>query len=698
MTQIKSIKASQLRSFCEQAKFTFKTTKDLTDFKGLIGQNRAIEALSFGLEIERPGYNMYLMGSKGLGKHTLLKIFLDKTSSSKSSTDDWCYVFNFEETQNPCAIRLSAGQARQFRAQMQHIVSEFKSQLARFFSTKNKNDFDEIKDSLSISIRLLTEKYRENEKIFHYLMNVEVNLVKSLGEFLHSDRVDSSYADFIEFMALHRYEMNIIVDNTSVNKAPVIINDDPSIENLFGKVEYLSHMGSFVSDYRYIKCGALHQANGGYLIVDADKLLSLPKSWQALKNALMNNKIKIPSNTFMSNGVYPISLYAEEIPLNVKVILVGSRENYNKLIENDEEYTELFKVEVDFSDSLNCTKDSLNDYAQVLATLIRKNNLSDFDLGAIEAVIEYSMRQVEDTALLSIHMHSMQDLLIEANFWANKKRKDNTVVVQRIDVQNAVNKEIFRVDRSRKNIYDEINKGTLRIDVCGEKVAVVNGLFIIESGRFEFSQPARITATVRIGDGDFLDIEREVDLGGSLHSKGVFILSSYLGSHYATTKPLSIKASLVFEQSYGSVDGDSATVGELCALLSAISGLAVKQSLAITGSADQHGNVQAIGGINEKIEGFFDICKLQELNGEQGVIIPESNIPHLILRKDVVDAIEKNQFYIYPVNTVDEAISILTGLPAGERNKKMEFPENSVNYKVEKRLLEFAELKNAEHN
>ncbi|MDH5370936.1 MAG: ATP-dependent protease, partial [Gammaproteobacteria bacterium] len=268
----------------------------------------------------------------------------------------------------------------------------------------------------------------------------------------------------------------------------------------------------------------------------------------------------------------------------------------------------------------------------------------------------------------------------------------------REDVQLAIDKQIYRADRSRERIYDEIKKGTILLDVSGEKIATVNGLFVIETGRIEFAQPARITATVRIGDGDIIDIEREVELGGALHSKGVLILSSYLGSHYATGKPLSLSASLVFEQSYGSVEGDSATVGELCALVSAISKVPVKQSFAITGSADQHGNVQAIGGINEKIEGFFDICKQQGLTGTQGVILPATNISHIILRNDVIDAIEKKQFSLYPINTVDEAISLITGLPAGERNEKGEFPEDSVNFKVEQRLLEMAELKHEDHH
>ena len=453
-------------------------------------------------------------------------------------------------------------------------------------------------------------------------------------------------------------------------------------------------MGTLVTDFRFIKAGALHKANGGYLIVDAQKLLTQPNSWETLKRVLVAKKINIESLGDAVGLVNTVSLEPEPIPLDIKVILVGSRNLYYILEEDDPEFSELFKVEVDFSETIDCSKESLNEYAQVIATMVRKNKLFAFDLDAVKRVIKYGMRQIEDTTQLSMHMHSMLDLLVESDHWSKKEKRS---IVRSSDVQLAIDKQIYRADRGREQIYDEISKGTILIDVSGEKVGTVNGLFVIETGRLEFAQPARITANVRIGDGDIIDIEREVDLGGSVHSKGVLILSSYLGSHYATNKPLSFSASLVFEQSYGPVDGDSASVGELCTLLSAISKVPVKQSLAITGSVDQHGNVQVIGGINEKIEGFYDICKQKSFTGEQGVIIPERNIPHLVLRDDVIDAIEKNQFFIYPIKTVDDAISLLTGLPAGERNEKGEFPKESINYKVEQRLLELAELKHEDH-
>lgn len=801
MTQIKALNADQLRSFCEHAEFGFKTTNDIPDFEGMVGQERAIEALSFAVEINRPGYNMYLMGSTGLGKHTLLKRFLDKASAEQSPADDWCYVFNFDDPQKPKAIRLPAGEGREFREDMRQLVQDLQAAIPSAFETEQyytrqqevrdslqektrqafnslgeeakkhnvillRNDedltFSPAKDDKKISVKdyeKLSEKdktqyeeviaalverlnkllrqrtlwqkearekiteinrevgmfaaahlieevkvrYKGIKEITNYLMDVQEDVISSLYDFREYEHTDSDtiVENSEDYYGFQHYEVNLIVDNKKKeNKssgAPVIYEDNPMHQNLLGRVEYMSQMGSLVTDYRFIKSGALHKANGGYLIIDAHKLLTQPYSWEALKRVLVAKEINIQSLGDAVGMLNTVSLEPEPIPLNIKVVLLGSRALYHILEEDDPEFSELFKVEVDFSETIDCSKESLNQYAQVIATLVRKNKLIDFEQDAVKRVIEYGMRQIEDTTQLSTHMHSMLDLLIESDYWAKKDSKLKQIV-ERKDVQTAIDKQIYRADRSRDRIYDEIVKGIILIHVRGEKVATVNGLFVIETGRIEFAQPARITANIRIGDGDIIDIEREVDLGGSLHSKGVLILSSYLGAHYATGKPLSLAASLVFEQSYGSVDGDSATVGELCALVSAISKVPIKQSFAITGSADQHGNVQAIGGINEKIEGFFDICKLQGLTGEQGVILPATNVAHLILRDDVVDAVDKKQFFLYPINTVDDAISLLTGFPAGERNSEGEFPEGSVNHKVEQRLLEMAELKHEDQH
>ncbi|MDH5394754.1 MAG: AAA family ATPase [Gammaproteobacteria bacterium] len=788
MTQIKTITAHQLRSFCELADFNFKTTDEIPDFDGMVGQERATEALSFAVEIDRPGYNMYLMGSSGLGKHTLLRRFLDKSSKQQSAASDWCYVYNFADPQKPRAIKLPAGLGHKFRDDMRQLIKDLQTALPSAFETeqyyarqqevrdslqeKTHNSFNDlatearkhdviflrsdeelkflpIKNEQTLTaeeyeklpekeklhyeevISVLEERlnnlihlrsqwqkeardkikeinrevgmyaaahlidevkvrYKELKEITHYLIDIQEDVIDSLYYFHEREVSDTTYENNEDYFGFQHYEINLIVDNQHNSGAPVVSEDNPMYQNLLGRVEYVSQMGTLVTDYRFIKPGALHKANGGYLVLDAQKLLTQPYSWEALKRVLVSREINIQSLGDAVGLVNTVTLEPEPIPLDVKVVLVGSRVLFNLLVDEDPEFSELFKVEVDFSESIDRSKESLNQYAAVIATLARKNKLRAFEQNAVKRIIEYGMRQIEDTTQLSAHMHSMLDLLIESDYWAGK---ENQKLVRKIDVQHAVDKQIYRADRYRDRIYDEIKRDIVSISVSGEKIATVNGLFVIETGRIEFSLPARITANVRIGDGDIIDIEREVDLGGAIHSKGVLILSSYLGGNYATTKPLSLSASLVFEQSYGNVDGDSATVGELCALLSAIARIPIKQSIAITGSADQHGNVQAIGGVNEKIEGFFDICKLKGLNGEQGIIIPETNISHLILRDDVIDAIEKNQFSIYPVSNVNQAISILTGVSAGERDENNNFPEDSINFRVEQRLLEMAELK-----
>lgn len=793
MTQINALSASQLNSFNDLADFHFNTTDDFPDFDGMLGQERAKEALSFGIGIQHPGYNMYLMGSSGLGKHTLLNRFLEKASAEQPVANDWCYIYNFEDPQKPKSLSLPAGQARLYRNDLQQLVADLQSAIPSAFETEQYYvRLQELRDNLQKKIRkafdaLTEEASRNNVIIFREaedftflasrdnkslspqeyetlpekersqfeqviagleddLRNLfqqrslwqketrkrinEIN--REVGMFASSDLINEvkarykSFTEIVQYMDdiqqdiinnlfefsdlthqglnddfisnipnLDHYDINIVVDNRDTTGAPVVYEDNPVYQNILGQVEYVSEMGNLITDFRFIKSGALHKANGGYLILDAHKLLNQPLAWDALKRALVAKEINIQSLAEVFGLVSTVSLEPMAIPLDIKIILVGERSLYYSLQEMDSDFSELFKVEVDFSESVKYSKESLQQYVQLIATIARKKALLALQRDAVLRIIEYSMRQIEDTTHLSTHMHSMTDLLIEADYWAKQTQQK---VIRRVDVQTAIDKQVYRADRSRENIYDEINKGTLLIDISGERIATVNGLFIIEMGRLEFAQPARITATVRIGEGDIIDIEREVELGGAIHSKGVLILTAYLGSHYATKKPLSLSASLVFEQSYGSVDGDSATVGELCALLSAISNVPIKQSFAITGSANQHGHIQAIGGVNEKIEGFFDICNQQGLTGEQGVIIPAANIPHLILKEDVVTAVEKQLFTIYPINTVDQAISILTGLDAGERNEKGDFPEATINYLVEHHLLEMAELKNDDHN
>jgi lon-related putative ATP-dependent protease len=490
----------------------------------------------------------------------------------------------------------------------------------------------------------------------------------------------------------NRYRVNAIVDHGDSQGAPVIYEQNPTFANLIGRLEHVAQMGALLTDFTLIKPGALHQANGGYLILDARKLLLQPFAWEGLKQALQSEEIRIESPGQAYSLITTVSLEPQPIPLDVKVILLGERMLYYLIHQHDPDFEELFKVAADFEDQMDRSETNNMAYARLVSTLARKESLRHFDRAAVSKVIERSARMVEDSERLSTHMQSVADLLREANYWAAEAGAD---IVGRQHVQAAVDAQVRRASRIRDRVQEEILRETILVDTSGEKIGQINGLSVLMLGNFSFGRPSRITARMRMGKGEVIDIERQVELGGPLHSKGVLILSSYLGSRYAADRPLSLSASLVFEQSYGGVDGDSASSAELYALLSALSEAPIKQSLAVTGSVNQHGHVQAIGGVNEKIEGFYDICNSRGLTGDQGVLIPAANIKHLMLREDVVNAVADGKFHIYPIETIEQGIEVLTGLPAGEMDDEGAFPEGSINHLIVQRLEEMAETQRA---
>jgi lon-related putative ATP-dependent protease len=447
-------------------------------------------------------------------------------------------------------------------------------------------------------------------------------------------------------------------------------------------------MGALVTDFLLIKPGALHRANGGYLILDARKLLSQPYAWDGLKRVLQARQIRLESVAQMLSAVSTVSLEPTPIPIDMKVAVVGERDLYYTLHELDPEFAELFKVTADFEETVDRTDENQMLYASLVASTARKLGLRPLDRVATARVIEEGSRLVGDTHKLSTHRRTLNDLLVEADYWAGQ---DGRAVVTHADVQQALDARVRRLDRIREHSYEAIERGTVLIDTEGATVGQINGLSVMGLGDFAFGRPSRITAQVRMGKGDVVDIEREVDLGGPIHSKGVMILSSFLAGRYAGDRPMSLSASLVFEQSYGGVEGDSASSAELYALLSAIAGAPIKQGLAVTGSVNQRGQVQAIGGVNYKIEGFFDVCQARGLTGEQGVLIPQSNVQHLMLRHDVVQAIAEHRFHVYPVQTVDQGIELLTEVPAGDRDEDGSYPEGSINQLVEERLQTMAD-------
>jgi lon-related putative ATP-dependent protease len=537
----------------------------------------------------------------------------------------------------------------------------------------------------------LRASYADLPDVLKYLDIVQQDMVEHTDDFLKQEESSTiGGMTIVTHQSFNRYQVNVLVTNGKKPGSPIVSEDNPTYSNLVGRVEHISQFGALVTDFTLIKPGALHRANGGYLLLDIRKVLSQPFAWEGLKRAMQSREIHIESLGQIYSLVSTVSLEPEPIPLDAKIVLFGDRLFYYLLQEYDPDFGELFKVAADFEEQLERNADTHQLYARLIATLARKEALLPFDRSAVSRVIEHSARLADDAERLSTHMRSVADLLREADYWA---RDAGHAAVESADVQRAIDTQIRRQDRLRDQLYEAILRDTLVIATQGAVTGQINGLSVIELGNFAFAQPTRITATTRLGEGELINIEREVKLSGAIHSKGVLILSSFLASRYARNQPLALSASLVFEQSYGFVEGDSASMAELCALLSNLADVPVRQSLAITGSVNQLGQAQAIGAVNEKIEGFFDICAARGLSGEQGVLIPAANIKHLMLRRNVVEAAEAGKFNIYAVENVDQAIAILTGLPAGEADAGGNYPEGSVNSKVAARLAELTRIR-----
>jgi lon-related putative ATP-dependent protease len=545
----------------------------------------------------------------------------------------------------------------------------------------------------------LRKKYLDLPEVVSFLNEIQKDIIENVDEFLTPPEHPLAALMGVAMPSaprgpafFRRYQVNVLVERTANQGAPVVYEDHPTHQNLVGQVEYMAQMGALSTDFNLIRTGALHRANGGYLILDAFKLLTQPYAWEALKRSLRSSQIRIESLGEMLGLMSTVSLKPESVPLSIKVVLVGDRLLYYLLSSADPEFHELFKVAADFEEHMERSPETELLYAKWIGAIARQEGLLPFDRGGVGRVIERSARAAEDSQKILTLRRTLSDLLRESDYWA---RESNRTAVTAEDVQRAIDAQIRRADRVREKLLEEFLKGTLLIDTQGERVGQLNGLSVLSLANYAFGHPTRITARVRLGRGEVIDIEREVELSGPIHSKGVLILSGFLGGRYAADHPLSLHASLVFEQSYGAVEGDSASSAELYALLSALSGLPLKQSLAVTGSVNQHGQIQAIGGVNEKIEGFFDLCKARGHQEGQGVMIPKSNVRHLMLRQDVVEAVRSGKFRIYAIETIDQGMEILTGVPAGERDASGTFPEGSVNQKVEARLIELAEKRRA---
>jgi lon-related putative ATP-dependent protease len=541
----------------------------------------------------------------------------------------------------------------------------------------------------------IRSKYLVLADVVRYLDAIENDIVENFDQFLEKAQPDhelfmmqTSQKQMIRGRFFIRYRVNVMIDNSRMNGAPVILEDKPACLNLIGDIEHSAQMGTLVTDFTLIKPGALHRANGGYLILDARRLLMEPFAWEALKKAIRTRQVRIESLAQLYSLVSTISLEPEPIPLDIKVILLGERMLYYLLSTYDPDFNELFKVAADFEDEMDRNHETHLAYARLIGSMAVREKLRHFDRGAVARVIEQGSRLAGDATKLTTNLQGICDLVHEADYLASGAGRD-TVTAD--DVQAVLDSQLHRASRIQERLQEAMMRGTILIDTDSEKIGQINGLAVYSLGDRNFGRPSRITARARLGKGEVIDIEREVEMGGPIHSKGVMILSGFLGARYAADQPLSLSATLVFEQSYSGVDGDSASSAELYALLSAIASIPVRQCFAVTGSVNQYGEVQAIGGVNEKIEGFFDLCNERGLNGHHGVLIPASNVRHLMLRNDIVKAVESGLFSIYPVSHVDQGIEILTGVPAGEPVAGGTWPPGTVNAMVFERLTAMAE-------
>ncbi|HET6528596.1 MAG TPA: ATP-binding protein [Balneolaceae bacterium] len=600
---------------------------------------------------------------------------------------------------------------KEFQKELQKIIRQMPSRKRRVRENLRDLDREIATHALKELFEDIRERFSKLEEVQGFLDDVEENIANNARAILESQQ-QSQQQGLAQMMAdgktaqqqeqensgeylgsnsmLQRYRVNVLVDHSRTEGAPIIYEDNPNYNNLIGRVEYKSQMGALTTNFNMIKPGAFHKANGGYLILDARRVLLEPFAWESLKRVLKSGKLKIESLGESYRVISTVSLEPEPIDLNLKVVLLGERMLYYLLCDVDPEFGTLFKVEADFKDEIDRNDKNQGLYAQLLAGLIEKHNLKPFDKGAVARVIDHSSRLVADSEKLSAKTEEISDLLEESDYWSGKNGHDR---VQHEDVQKAIDQQDYRSSRLRDRIQESINRDFIFIETEGKAIGQINGLSVSRVGHLSFGRPTKISARVRIGTGKIIDIEREVKMSGSIHSKGVLILKGFLGERYAEDRPLSLSASLVFEQSYSHIDGDSASSAELYVLLSAIGDIPIKQSISVTGSVNQHGKVQPIGGVNEKIEGFFDICKKRGLTGDQGVLIPEANEKNLMLKDEVIQAVEDKKFHIYSVSTIDEGMELLTDMEMGEKDEDGNFAENTINGQVIRALNRMTDVR-----
>jgi len=790
------IAPDRLRPACDPASLGFSTTEELEPLEGLIGQDRAMEAIRLAAGMRSSDFNLFVQGPPGIGRHDSVDTYLTKHAATLPEPDDWAYVNNFDAPHKPRALRLPPGVARKLKDEMEDVVDDLAIDIAALFESDeyqaaNRGINEEFGEQQERAMAEFADKAKsENVALMRTPMGIMLAAIKD-GEVVKTDRFDTlpeaeqkeieekinrlqtelseilrnaprldrdrrrriealnaemvgevvssrlreardafagidavqEYLATVEedmtgnaemFLAVmqqqqqadgpfpesvhkahsnpvfQRYMVNVMVtrEDDEPRGAPLETEDLPTLDRLTGRIEHVQQMGALITNFMMIKPGALHRANGGYLVLDARRLLSEPMAWPALKQCLQSESITITSMGERLSLVSTTSLEPDPIPMNVRVVLIGDRMLYALLVTLEPDFAELFKLQADFEESIDRSDDAQALFARVIGARAAKDGLRPVSAAGVARLLDEAVRLAEDASKLSLHLGALSDLLREADHYAGENRRDR---IEAEDVEHAVRQADRRASRIKDRMREMVHRKTILIDTEGAAVGQVNGLSVIGLGGYRFGRPSRITARTRMGSGKLIDIEREVELGGPLHSKGVLILSGYLSATFALDVPFSLQASLVFEQSYGGVDGDSASAAELFALISSLSGLPLDQGFGVTGSVNQNGEIQAIGGVNEKIEGFFETCLDQGLTGKQGVMIPAANVDHLMLRQDVVDAVRDGKFRVVAMQTIDEGLAVLTGRDPGARGADGAYPADSVNGLAEAKLRSFAE-------
>ncbi|WP_424141322.1 Lon protease family protein [Sporosalibacterium faouarense] len=784
------VPVEQLKSNIDEGQLKLKKIERIDSHKDIIGQERAMKALEFGVSIKRKGYNIFVTGLTGTGRNTYSYEIAKEYAKNRNKPNDWCYVFNFKKPENPKAIKLLPGEGSILKKKVENIIEKLKVDIPKAVSSREYDDrknviyhqykkksedvinelndlaegygfifkqtdkglvsiplidgkpvkeseldnlseeeIDELRENsselsmeamtlikklrgleeqLSNRIKQLKEKiafdvidfyinplideFEENKDVEQFLTELEDDVIKNIEEFLHEEEDEDTLQKLLakkkasdDFFI--RYEVNLFIDNSDKSGSPVVRESNPNYYNLLGKIEYLNERGILKTDHTRIKPGTIHEANGGFLIVQAKDILQSQYSWDGLKRALTTGETKIEN--INKGSVVAETIKPEAIPIDLKVLIIGDYYTYQLLYVYDEEFKKLFKIRADFDIEMDKNEENISKIVSFITHKCKEEGLKEFDKTAIARILEYSSRLASDQRKLTSKFNEIVEIIYEADAWAETEDKK---IVTFESVERAIREKNYRNNKYEEKLQEMFSDGTILIDTSGSKVGEINGLAVMDSGQYSFGRPNKITTSTFVGKDGIINIEREVEQSGSIHDKGVLILCGYLGERYAKNKPLSLTASITFEQSYDGIDGDSASSTELYSLLSSLSEVPINQAIAVTGSVNQKGMIQPIGGANEKIEGYFRVCKEKGLTGDQGVIIPHQNVVNLMLDDEIIEAVKEGKFTIYAVKTIDEGIEILTGVPSGKKDEKGNYPVGSINYLVQNKLDRYANI------